>query len=357
MSQSQTQYLRQCSIILAGNSNGPVAAAAIASGSTTSTESGGTGVVAGSGIDVSALRCQFSVRRGDLQTPNSVDLRIFNLSDQTANRIQKEFSMISISAGYPGNVGLVFRGGIKQVRKGRIDQKDSYVDVTAADGDEAYNFAPISLSVIAGTSPTGVAKYLFDALSAKAGAQSIAQGYQPNFPQNGSVRGQVFYGMVKDSLREFANSNNCAWSIQDGELTFIPLTSYIPAPVIVLSPTTGLIGVPEQTQQGVHCRMLLNPNIKIGQTVQIVGGINQVRLPLGVTNGDILNNQQALQAQLKTNGAGLYYVMVANHTGDTRGQEWYTDITCLAVDATVPINQAPNALTVASAESIPIYSQ
>ena len=34
-------------------------------------------------------------------------------------------------------------------------------------------------------------------------------------------------------------------------------------------------------------------------------------------------------------GSGYYYVMVANHSGDTRGQPWYTDLTCLAVDATL----------------------
>ena len=28
-------------------------------------------------------------------------------------------------------------------------------------------------------------------------------------------------------------------------------------------------------------------------------------------------------------------MMVAEHHGDTRGQDWYTDMTCLAVDATL----------------------
>ena len=41
---------------------------------------------------------------------------------------------------------------------------------------------------------------------------------------------------------------------------------------------------------------------------------------------------------------GLYYVMVANHTGDTRGQNWYTDMTCLAVDATLTNIDQSNAL-------------
>ena len=35
-------------------------------------------------------------------------------------------------------------------------------------------------------------------------------------------------------------------------------------------------------------------------------------------------------AQVSTDG--LYRVFVAEHSGDTRGSEWYTDLTCLAVN-------------------------
>ena len=94
-----------------------------------------------------------------------------------------------------------------------------------------------------------------------------------------------------------------------------------------------MIGIPEQTQNGIRVRCLLNPNIKIGQIIKIEGTINQFRLDTaslaGVTNANI-------QRSNKLNGQGLYYVMYAQHTGDTRGNPWYTDLICLSVDATVP---------------------
>src|SRR5258708_3844941 len=87
----------------------------------------------GPGKEFSDFRCKFQVRRGDFQTPNSCDLRIYNLSKATQNLIGgKEFTQVSIKAGYPGNFGLIFKGSIKQFRKGRVDQKDSYVEITAA---------------------------------------------------------------------------------------------------------------------------------------------------------------------------------------------------------------------------------
>lgn len=95
----------------------------------------------------------FQIRRGDMQTPNSADVRIYNVADSTAERIKNEFTQVVIQAGYQANFGLVFRGTIKQIRKGREDAKDTYVDITAADGDEAYNFSPIARSLAAGTTP------------------------------------------------------------------------------------------------------------------------------------------------------------------------------------------------------------
>ena len=295
----------------------------------------------GQGLDFSAFRCVFSVRRGDFQTPNSCDLRIYNLTDDTANRIaSKEFTQVAINAGYGGNFGLIFSGTIKQVRQGRDDAKDSYVDVTAADGDSAYNFATISASLTAaGATAGGIANLLLGALKSH---QVTANGANPSFGTNAPVRGKVFYGAARDELRDFSAQNNCSWSIQDGQLTFVPLTAYLPGEIPVISSASGLIGFPEQTQQGIQMRLLLNPNIKIGQAVKLDNKSVVNRLRLGLDVGSQATNSQLVKT-IKTNADGLYYVMVANHYGDTRGTPWYTDVTCLSIDAAVPnVDQATN---------------
>ena len=234
----------------------------------------------GQGEDFAQFRCVFQIRRGDYQTPNSCDLRIFNLSTHTQNLIAgNEFTTLSISAGYPGNFGLIFQGSIKQFRKGRADGKDRFVEITAADGDAAYNFANIFYTAPAGTPPSGIQAALLAAFQSKPFNQQIVQGYQPNFPNNGCVRGQVFCGPVRKEARTFARSQQCKWSIQDGKYTNIPLTSFIPAGQIpIVSPTTGLLDVPEQTPQGLRLKVLLNPNMKIGQLIQLQN--TQVRDPI-----------------------------------------------------------------------------
>lgn len=295
-------------------------------------------------LNFADFRVTFSIRRGDLQTPNSADLRIYNVADATANRVMKEFTRVVIQAGYEGNFGLIFDGTIKQARRGRLDGKDSYIDVTAADGDEAYNFSTMALSLAAGVPPKDQVQEFLKFMPG-----SIVRGYVPELSTNGPVRGRVYYGMVRDELNDFAQQTDCLWSIQDGKLTLIPQTAYIPGEPVLLSPATGLVGVPEQTQNGIQMRVLLNPSIKIGQLVKLDSTINPFRFGLDVGSQASSSN---LELSIKTNADGLYYVMTADHTGDTRGNEWYTDLTCLAVDATVPTSAAPRGAIAPEAASI-----
>jgi hypothetical protein len=311
----------------------------------------------GAGIDFTDFYCNFVVRRGDNQTPNSCDLRIYNLADNTANKITNpnEFTEVVIQAGYAGNYGIIFNGTIKQVRLGRVDQKDSYVDITAADGDEAYNFAPITASLAAGSKPGTVAGFLLDALKVHgvtAGGGLYDYGYAPKLTDNGSIRGQVLYGMARDKMRDFAFENDCAWSIQDGKLTLIPFTSYIPGTMPLVTPQTGLIGVPEATQQGIKVRVLLNPFMRIGTCFVLKDAtINQYRFGLDAAS---LADNLYLQSVIKQSPTGQYYIMNVAHSGNTRGNEWYTDIVCLAADASIPASAAPNALF-AVAPAIPRF--
>lgn len=286
---------------------------------------------AGDGIELSDLRISFSVYRGDTQTPNSADIRIYNLADTTASRIANpaEFTQLALQAGYEGNFGLIFRGGITQVRKGRIDGKDTYLDITAADGDEAYNYSSIAYSMVAGSTPEQHVQAFLQAMQ----AHGVSGAPLPQLSDNGLPRGAVFYGCVKDELRKFAQSNDVLWSIQDGQLTFVPQTGYRTGEVPVISPATGLIGVPEQTQNGLSLRVLLNPAIRIGGLVKLDSAINLYRY--GLDTASTASNRFTQTAGAKLNADGLYYVMVADHSGDTRGNPWYTDLVCLAPDAAV----------------------
>lgn len=287
------------------------------------------GANSGDALDLSAFRIRFTIRRGDYQNPNICEIRVFNLTENTVSRIQGEFSRVILQGGYEGNFGILFDGTIIDRCVGRENNTDTYLDLVVSDGDRAYNYAMMAVSLAAGSTPEdGV-----QAILQQMGRSGVSRGYIPELPQNKSLRGEVFYGQASQCMREIANNLEMTWSIQDGKLTMIPLTAYVPGEVPVISPETGLIGMPTQTPNGIEMRVLLNPSIKIGQLIRLEHAT--VQLHQYDTSFQAQAKNIATAKQNRLNQAGLYYVMIADSVGDTRGQEWYSDLVCLAVDATV----------------------
>jgi hypothetical protein len=294
------------------------------------------------GLDLSQLRFTFQTRNADTQAPNTLYVRIYNLAPETVAKIgtfgNAEFSTITLQAGYEGSYGIIFQGNIKQTATGRERNVDSYIDIWAADGDEWYNFSAISMSLVAGQTPQQV-------INAIVNAPSINGAPPVKFAQDASglivgaalglkqalSRGKVIFGLSRDYLRDWADKYGYRWSIQNGQFVVVPIAGYRPGEAVVLSSTTGLIGVPEATEDGVKVRALLNPLIRIGCLVQIAqSDINQITQQ----QWGLRLNPNATPLATLTTAAGFYRVMQAEFTGDTRGNPWYVDLICLAVDVT-----------------------
>ncbi len=283
---------------------------------------------AGDALDLSELRFSFVVKRGDFQTPNSARIRVYNMNPDTMARVQKEFKRVVLQAGYEGNYGLIFDGTVVQTRRGRTSQVDTHLDITAADGDAAYNFAYVSTTLAAGST----AQDHFNVAAQAMAKHGVGVGYTAGLQSNPLPRGKVMFGMARDFMRGVARATQTTWSIQDGKIVVIPETSYMPGEIPVINSDTGLIGLPVQTQNGINFRVLLNPNIKIGTLVQLDNkAVQQFEYSLSVQQ-QAQNQRTALESKLQTDG--FYYVMWAEHQGDTRGNDWYTDVVCLAADVT-----------------------
>lgn len=393
---------------------------------------------AGDAIDLSDFRVVFSIKRGDRQTPNTAQILIYNLSDNTAKRIESEFTRVVLQAGYEGNYGIIFDGQIKRARRGRSSPTDTYVAISAADGDSAYQFASLNMTLAAGataadivaactketaaygvnlgytpwgqqtTKPTAAdiaaqqarvdaAKKLVDDhmaewknllaqgkqfeglgdgeaangnaaaareyyLKAKASidrAGSVLTGVkvsdtpaynaevakleqmkaaaaapdQPGTAMKGLPRGKVIFSPVRQVLRGIARTTQTVWSIQDGKVQLVPETSYMPGDIPEITSETGLIGLPEQTANGIKFKCLLNPSIKIGSLVHLNNASIQ-RYEFSLQRTQQINNGR-VELQNKLDSDGYYYCMWVDHFGDTRGNDFFSEAICLAVDATV----------------------
>jgi hypothetical protein len=282
-------------------------------------------------LDLSQLHFRFMVRRGDRQTPNSADIRIYNPSEATAQQfVKSEFSTMSLQCGYEGNFAVIFQGTIKQSRYGRESPVDTYLDITAADGDSYYNFAVVNFSLSAGSKQADHVNAIINNAQ-NYGNQEITPGYISGLSDSQLPRGKVFYGQAKDMLRKIATTQDADYHIQNGELNFIPRNNFQPVAPVEINAANGMVGLPEQTQNGIRVRCLLNPSIKIGSLINLNNkSIQQYRF--GLSLNDAAQNS-LLNQTIHLNRDGLYKVLWIDYIGNTRGQEWYSEITCIAADA------------------------
>jgi hypothetical protein len=293
------------------------------------------------GLDLSNFRIRFEVTSADVETPNNAAIRVYNLKPETILAIQ-EFSEVVLNAGYQnGNYGVIFKGTIKQFKIGRENAIDSYLDILAGDGDIEYNQAFIEMSLKSNTTPKSQIEQIAKEMGTSADLGSLIVDKQ-HIP---SLRGTVLFGLARSNLRNIATSLDASWSIQDGNVLFLDNTGYRDGEKVKINVGTGLIGVPEQTSGGIRIRCLINSRIQIGCLVELNNAeINQLVQQDPSAAPVPYNQRTGIQsnAALNTKDA-TYRVYAIDHQGDTRGQEWYSTLTCLAVDLSAPRLQAVGA--------------
>ena len=300
-------------------------------------------VQGGKALDLSDLQFTFETAQEDEQSPSSCSIRIFNLSDATLKKVKEEFSRVVLQAGYVNSAfGTIFDGTIIQYRIGRSEgSADTYLDILAADGDQAYNFALINQTLKAGSSPGDRIAAAVKAMNDK----GVSAG-QIMVPMTGGIlpRGKVLFGLAKTILRSQVQAINSTWTIDEGKINVVPLEGYLPGDAVVLTSATGLVGRVEQTQDGIRARVLLNPLIKVGGLIKIDNAsINQTiaNPSVALPAGQLIYNKYAGVAFLAdVSTDGIYRVYVAEYKGNTRGQEWYTDLVALSVN---PVTQKVKA--------------
>lgn len=355
------QYLRKVSLIAYGNPSVPsgtglgVPAAPAStpnpdfvSGLTKVTIQGGAVQTPPNqpGIELGALRIQFKTSAIDVDSPPHAVIRVINPSKTTAERFSKEFQSVTLQAGYEnGNFGVIFQGSIVRIRRGRLSNIENFVDIMASNLDAIYNFGFVNGSLAKGQNgPQQQINMIRDKVNsspvaqgqAGAQAQGMQLGYIPSSVGTGGTlpRGKVLFGLARDKLNDVANSTGMAWQIgPDGKINFHPLTGYLPGEAVVLNSQTGMIGIPEATNQGIEVNCLLNPLIKAGTLIKI-------------NNADLVQSQNVnntvgfpayadFQFFANQSNDGTYMAMVVEHEGDSRGHggDWVTKIVALAVDA------------------------
>lgn len=302
---STAQFLRQCTLLVSNK--------------------------AGKALDLSALRIKFQVKMTGTATPNTADIRVYNIQQDVAYEIQKEFTKVALQGGYQSNFGIVFEGSIKQVIVGRESATDTYIDIIAGDGDIAYNFAIVNKMLPAGSKPLDQVNTAAAFMNKIGGTTLLTP---TDLPPTTLPRAKVMYGPANKYMRQNAQNSRHSWSIQNGQIQFVPINGYLKGQAVVITSKTGMVGTPQQTNVGVNAKVLMNPLIRVGSRAQI-NNKSVIGFKIDLTQpGSPANSAIPLSAD------GMYYVWTIAHSGDTRSNDpWYTDLVLITSSVSAnPLN-------------------
>lgn len=254
-------------------------------------------------LDVSGLDMSFRVEKSTKRTPNTAEIRIWNLSDTSRSIVETgDPRVVILRAGYAedGNPPpVIFLGDVRKART-EIDAVDVVTIVPGRDGGQAFSDARISKAYPAGAP---VARAIRDAVD----ALGIGPGNLSEFEARLRLRsggdtfpdGYVAEGPARATLDALIRGTGLRWSIQDGALQVQERGRALATQAVLLTPETGLVGSPSKGEKGiVTARCLIQKGLDPGRRVVV-----ESRLV-----------------------SGEYEIRRVVYEGETAGQAWYATL-------------------------------
>ncbi len=254
-------------------------------------------------LGVSDLDCSFKVTRTLRSNPNACELTIYNLTSEHRGQItQTKQQYVQLEAGYQEGTSRIFAGDVRKCEHAR-DGQDWVTKIHAGDGERAMQTARISRSFGPDTSVESVVRAVAEALGV--GLGNSLEAFRGAFiPRVGLAfpSGVVLDGNAGREMTTLVRSCGLEWSIQEGVLQVLPRETATSVPAILLTPATGLIGTPTVGKDKmVKARTLIQPGLTPGHRIKIED-----------TEGP----------------KGLYRIETTEYSGETRGKDWYADLSC-----------------------------
>lgn len=247
-------------------------------------------------------RVRFKVEKTDGSEPNKATIDIFNLSLESRNFIERKNSVVFLKAGYQNSIGLIFFGdiaenGVKQKREGA----DIITTIEAGDSEIVLADSHLELSLARGATT-------YQIIEAAAKELNLSIGVKKDIVSKTYMSGFSFSGSVKKLLDDITRFSNVTWTIQDGELLIMKKESNDGREAILLSKSSGLIGIPTKLKDAYEFTSLLNYSIRPKRLVKIE------------TSQLLDNNKQGVNNSIPF--SDFVTVTKAVYEGDTHDGKW-----------------------------------
>jgi Baseplate hub gp41 len=209
-----------------------------------------------------STRVAFNIVKGtNGKAANKGKVSVYNLAEDSRSFIEKSDALMKVEAGYGDNLSVIYLGDIKKVEHKRSGP-DVVTTLECGDGEKKLTDAHIEISL-------GADAKVNQIINAAVSALGIDRGVIKNIPQTVFQNGFAFSGKVSDLLDRIAKKEELDWSVQDGALQIYPTGEDTGETAVLLNENTGLLGVPNKTEDGFVAKSLLNPDIIPGRQIQV----------------------------------------------------------------------------------------
>mgnify|MGYP007098660864 FL=1 len=182
------------------------------------------------------IHIDFSLQKTDLETQNTGRVAVWNLSPAQLAVLNEKDCCLSLRAGYKNRLSLIFAGIISFVTTTK-DGSDQKTEIEVVD-----NLIEVRDTYVAVSYNGKVSwKTIFDDVAAQMG---VAVSYSYNAEFVNLANGFSFVGLARDIMTKGCDCCGLSWSLQNGVMQVKKPGDVMSREVFVLSPDSGLIGIP-----------------------------------------------------------------------------------------------------------------
>jgi len=233
-------------------------------------------------------------------------IAIYNLSNDTANKVLKSGENVTFKAGYVDTVDTIFTGKIQNV----LRERQGANTITRLICRSESVTSTINQSYGAGVDVVTLIRAVSEAIGYTVVLDESQFSDVPTY-----VRGYTLSGDPRVILDSLARTHGFSHVVENGRRVIVRDGFERNTTPFEVSQFTGMEGIPEITEIGCNVTVRLNPKIRIG-------GQMDIKSTLSTFNFSDLYYQNIPESA----GQGVYRVQKITHSGDSYGDTWSTKI-------------------------------
>lgn len=232
------------------------------------------------------LAITFRVKKNLKAEPNSVEIKVWNLSPATRLSLENPSKSaavtgsalplvpgsgvapatvipVQLDVGYGGDNHTIFIGQLRNATS-EINGPNIITTVSSGDNEQAFAAQRVKFTIPAQATPQQILATAAQGLGV--GMGNVGQQLGGATAGTGGPA-RVVMGAAAKVFGQQARSNGLQWSVQDGALQVLPIGQSLggPSTAVLLNAQSGLVGSPTIDNKGiVKCESLIQPGLTPG---------------------------------------------------------------------------------------------